>query len=140
MQRWQGQRTAPRSIISPIISSTRRMRTMVRQRSRRDAAGMLTTASVSIEVMDGITNLVNVVIGQRRIHRQEEEPLEQLLRIRKRDTEAEPRPLMDRLATPLDQCSDALRLEMFAQLIASPGLDFVVLKYVEVIVIGIGRW
>src|SRR5947209_291352 len=100
-----------------MASSARRMRSMVRHRSRsqarrrscaepRDTRPVCTRGvSTPVEVANGIAHLLYVVIAQREIHGKQQEPLEKRVGKRQRLAEAELLPLVNGLAAPLNECA-----------------------------------
>ena len=78
-------------------------------------------------------HVVDVVIPERGVHRQHEQPCEQRLGVGQILREPELAELMDGLSAPLDQRSDAVLLQVGFQRVALLGFDLVVLKDIEVV-------
>src|SRR5687768_1328645 len=88
---------------------------------------------------DTLADVGDLVVGQRRVHREQKASREQTVCVRKADTrESQSFELVYRPARPLDDRADAVFLELRAQVIATIRLDLVVLVYVEMVGVGIG--
>ena len=77
--------------------------------------------------------MVDIVIGEGKVQRQQQDALEQLFGAGQARCKSQPRPLVHGLAAPGKRRADLVRLQESAQLVAPLRLDLVILKNIEVI-------